>query len=86
MRGSNRNLSQLLTPNSKEMEKVFTTKSGVSLFVTYDGEDIKSFITDGKKEEIFKALREDCASFDFVARNMATMLLALTKKFGIEEQ
>lgn len=63
-----------------------TTKSGTNLFVTYDGEDIKSFTTDGKKEDVLKALHEDCASSDFVARNMATMLLALTKKFGIEEQ
>ena len=63
-----------------------TTKSGVNLFVTYNGKDIESFVTDGKKEEIFNALHEDCASFDFVARNMATMLLALTKKFGIKEQ
>jgi hypothetical protein len=68
------------------MEKVFTTNSGVSLFVTYDGEDIKSFTTDGKKEEIIKALREDYASSDFIARNLAVMLLALTKKFGIKEQ
>lgn len=68
------------------MGKVFTTNSGVSLFVTYDGEDIKSFTTDGKKEEIIKALREDCASSDFIARNLADKLLALTKKFGIKEQ
>ena len=68
------------------MEKVMTTKSGVNLFVIYDGEDIKSFVTDGKKEEIFKALHEDYTSFDIIARNMATMLLALTEKFGIEEQ
>ena len=68
------------------MEKVFTTKGGTSLFVTYNGEDIESFTTDGKKEDVIKALREDCASFDFIARNMATMLLALTKKFGIKEQ
>ena len=68
------------------MDKVFTTNSGVNLFVTYDGEDIKSFTTDGKKEEIIKALREDYASSDFIARNLATKLLALTKKFGIKEQ
>lgn len=67
------------------MEKVMTTNSGTSLFITYDGEDIKCFITDGKKEDVLKALREKSASFDFAARNMATVLLALTKKFGIKE-
>ena len=69
------------------MEKIFTTKSGVNLFVTYNGEDIKSFTTDGKKEEIWNALQEDMLDIhDFVARNMATMLYMLTKQIGIIEQ
>lgn len=69
------------------MEKVFTTNSGVNLFVTYDGEDIKSFITDGKKEEIWSALQEDMLSTtDFVGRNMGTILYMLTKQYGIIEQ
>lgn len=69
------------------MEKVFTTKGGTSLFVTYDGEDIKSFTTDGKREEIWKALQEDMLDLnDFVVRNTSTMLYMLTKKFGIIEQ
>lgn len=62
------------------------TKSGTNLFIIYDGEDIKSFVTDGKKEEILEALREDSASSDFFARNMATVLLSLVEKFGIKEQ
>lgn len=69
------------------MEKVFTTKSGTNLFVIYDGEDIKSFVTDGKKEEIWTALRQDMLNLtDFVARNMGTMLYMLTKQHGIKEQ
>ena len=69
------------------MEKVFTTKSGTNLFVICDGEDIKSFITDGKKEDIYKALQEDMLNpTDFVSHNLGTKLYALTKQYGIIEQ
>jgi hypothetical protein len=68
------------------VEKVFITESGISLFVTYNGEKIESFITDGKKEEIWAALQKDILDrTDFVTYNTATLLYAITKQFGIIE-
>ena len=68
------------------MEKIFTTKSGITLYAKIEGDDVKSFFTDGKAEEIIAALKEDYNSLDFVAKNMASMLLALISKLGIKEQ
>jgi hypothetical protein len=68
------------------MEKIFTTKSGITLYAEINGEDVKSFSTNGKAKEIISALKEDYYSLDFVARNMASVLLALISKLGIKEQ
>lgn len=86
MSDSNRNCSEYFSLKIEMMEKIFTTKSGVTLYAEIKGEDVKSFSTDGKAEEIISALKEDYNSLDFVAKNMASMLLVLISKLGIKEQ
>lgn len=68
------------------MEKVFTTNKGTSLFMIDHGNEDISFKTDGKKEDIWKALKEDMCDPDFEIRNTAVILYATTKALGIDEQ
>jgi hypothetical protein len=68
------------------MEKVFKTANGVSLYAVIEDGEVKTFVTDGSVSEVKSALEEDINSKDYIAKNMATILLSSIEKFGCSEK
>ena len=67
-------------------ERIMKTNSGVTLYAHFTQEgNLAGFSSDGKVEDIKKALKEDSVNAPFEIRNSAIILLALIEKFGVTQ-